>query len=91
MSTGFKIILALIFASAIFIFYRIVQSEKSFDENIVQHQNLKDLKSTGQVETKSFDKWTKTNEKGGEAFKKWREAELKKRSKTNEPVKTESN
>ena len=80
MSSGFKVVLAVLLAGALFFYYRLHQSQQAIDHQMSDHQNLTDLKSTGQVETKSFEDWQKKNAQSGARFKAWRDAELKRRA-----------
>jgi hypothetical protein len=83
-STGLKITLVLVALAVGALFYLNLSSQRALDVEISPHQSLEELRSTGQVEVKSFEQWQKERKQAtgaqGERFKAWRAEQLKKKS-----------
>jgi hypothetical protein len=83
-STGLKITLVLVALAMGALFYLNLSAQRALDVEISPHQSLEELRSTGQVEVKSFEQWQKEGNAGagaqGERFKAWRAEQLKKKA-----------
>ena len=84
MSKEFKMILTLIGILCLIFAGFFVWQQQNVEYVTTAHQSMEDLKAMGQVETKSYEHWSKKQKAKSTRFEQWRNEELKKRKQSNQ-------